>query len=460
MDRKNLLEGLSEDIYTYVMHGVIPESVVTKNIKPEDLDERFENFRLLMDLHFILKEDVVEFVELLSDRLREIKTQTKNRKRTYRGTTEGRIDWQSTLNKRYSENPDDPSLFVCEKRTEHYDIDENIVLKKLLSIIYHTLQDAEEIIKEDYEWLRKSWKDNEDLIDRLKNIFERNVHVIRIKEPSEYEPTDRMVFTALNSRKEVYREAGRLIRVRKRIQKGDEEEIEELLEDTAITPDDDETLFELFVLFKYISAIEDIYEDEFEVYTMKPRKGSEKEEVARISGEKDIILYHNSSAGDEGLSFKDPEIDDEDDEDLSRADIVQKKAYDTTIDYFIDDEGITNYTGRPDVIILEIKDEEEDEYGYLITEVKCSSKRDTIRRGIKETFEYLAFLRLEDENDFEFDDDLGDGWNGVLVIQDLEDEETKDFEEQEDMGIKILQASEIEDGFERILEEVIFPERA
>lgn len=456
MDRDKILEKLSEDICTYVMHGVIPESVVTKNIKPKELDKRFEEFRLLMDLHFILKADVVEFVGLLSERLREIKTQTKNRKRTYRGTTEGRIDWQSTLKKRYSENLDDSSLFVCEKRTENYDIDENIVLKKLLSIIYHTLQDAEEIIEKDYEWLRKSWKENEDLIDRLKNIFERNVHVTRIKRPSKYEPTDRMVFTALNSRKEIYREAGRLIRIREKIQKGDEGEIKELLEDTAITPDDDETLFELFVLFKYISVIEDIYEDEFEVYTMKPRKGSENKEVARISGEKDIVLYHDNSAGDRGLSFKDPEI--EDGGDLSRSDIVQKKAYKTINEYFINKDA-KNYTGRPDVIILEIKDEEQNEYGYLITEVKCSTKRDTIRSGIKETFEYLAFLRLEEEDDFEFDDDLGDGWNGVLVIQDLGEEETKDLGEQEDMGIKILQASEIEDGFERILEEVVFPNR-
>lgn len=450
MNKEELINGLTEDILDYVMHGVISESFLSRNIKPKELDERFEEFELLMDLHFILKEEVVDFVELLSKRLRKIKTQTQNRKYTYRGTIEGRIDWQSTLKKRHSENPNDFSLFICEKRTEHYDIDENIVLKKLLSVIYHTLKDAEDIINKDYEWLKETWKENEDLIDRLKNIFERNVHVTRIKKPNEYEPTDRMIFTAKNSRKKIYREAGKLIEKRQKIQKGDKEEIKNLLKNTAITPDDDETLFELYVLFRYISTIEELYEDEFRLKMIK----SGKQEVAKISGEKEIVLYHDSSARDRELSFK-SEVESKTG-DLSRSDMIQKKAHEIIDEYFVE-RNIEDHTGRPDVIILEIIDDEKNEYEYLITEVKYSTRRDTIRSGIKETLEYLAFLRVEEN--FVFDDKsdyLGEGWNGVLVVQDLEEEETLDLEKQEEMEIKILQASEIEDRLENILEEVIF----
>ena len=85
------------------------------------------------------------------------------------------------------------------------------------------------------------------------------------------------------------------------------------------------------------------------------------------------------------------------------------------------------------------------EQDYLITEVKNSTNTKTIRQGTKETLEYLAFLQQGDE--FVYGSEVtegyfGDGWNGLLVIQDLV-EETTSLEEQEN-EIKILQASEIE----------------
>jgi hypothetical protein len=77
-----------------------------------------------------------------------------------------------------------------------------------------------------------------------------------------------------------------------------------------------------------------------------------------------------------------------------------------------------DHTGRPDVIAIEIISED------LIVDVKNSANEDTIRRGIKETLEYLAFLRLNEEYVFGRDDEeyFGVGWNGLLVVQDLQRE--------------------------------------
>lgn len=121
--------------------------------------------------------------------------------------------------------------------------------------------------------------------------------------------------------------------------------------------------------------------------------------------------------------------------------------------YFTDQQ-FTNYTGRPDLIVLEINPAESDEREYFITEVKNSTRTDTIRQGIKETLEYLAFLRVEDE--FVFDDSsdesyFGDGSNGLLVIQDLQDE-TMSLDEQSESAIKILQASELENNLKQLLD--------
>lgn len=446
METNELIEQLTQDILSYVMHGEFPEDELASDLKYEELDERFDDYELLMDLHFILKSDLTKFVEKLPHRIRSIKTQTKNVSNTQRGTIEGRINWSSTIKERYSGNPGDNSLFVTDNRTEHYDIDENIVLKKLISIIYHTLQNAREHLENDYEWVNEEW--SQEKMDEMERIFERDVHVKRIKSPEEYEPTDRMLNSAKNSRQKIYRKAAELIEKRRRLYNGDEEEIEKLLQETAITPDDEETLFELFVLFKYISNIEKLQEENFKLKTIS----SDKQEVARIEGDKEIVLYHDNSAKDRSLSFYTDALE-KDKEELTRTEKVEREAHDIINNYF-ENEDAQKQTGRPDVIVLEIKDKDKNSFEYLITEIKNSSNKQTIREGVKETLEYLAFLRVDEELVFGNNDGesyFGPGKNGVLVIQDL-DKETQEMSEQE--TINIIQASDLDDELPEVLKEL------
>ena len=192
--------------------------------------------------------------------------------------------------------PRDSALFVCDNRTEAYDIPENIVLKKLLSVIARTLREAEEYLRGDYAWVQETWKGDEDLIDELQQIMERNVHVRRIREPEAYEPTERMLTTASNARQAVYRDAATLLRTRQALFDGDPAQIRNLLEETAITPDDENTLFELFVLFRFIATLEGMRDERFRFKTI----GTDRQEVARLEGEKDLILYHDNSGKDRG----------------------------------------------------------------------------------------------------------------------------------------------------------------
>jgi len=226
------------------------------------------------------------------------------------------------------------------------------------------------------------------------------------------------------------------------------EEIRRLLEQTAIAPDDTDSLFELFVLFRFVATLEDLRETQPQFKTI----ATDRQEVARFDGEKEIVLYHDNSARDRDLSFV--AVPDKDEENLSRTDQVQLIAQEVAGNYFKKD--YRNHTGRPDVIVLEIISEDESEHEYLIVEVKNSTNEDTIRRGVKETLEYLAFLRVNKEYVFGREDGeyFGSGWNGLLVVQDLE-EETASLEEQSDREIAILQASELEGKLETILREVV-----
>jgi hypothetical protein len=450
MNRKALLDELTQDVLLYVMQGSFPESRFVDRVKPHGLDERFNDFEMLARLHFILRPDVIDFVESLPRHLREIKTQTENVTYQTRGEVEGRINWSQTYQRRYGRNPDDVSLFVCENRSEHYDIDENLVLKKLLSVIYETLNECDSYLQSDYQWVTQRWKENLELVDMMKDIFERNVHVTRIRQPEEYEPTARMLDRARESRMEIYRAAASLLREFEATLEGDEAAIRKLLDETAITPDDNETLLELFVLFKYISALERLQDDQFTLETIE----SGKQEIARMKGgpaNREIALYHDSSARDRDVSFNSAPEGDE--SEFSRHEMVQHEAVETARSYFKNDDLGPN-TNRPDVIVLEIT--EPDRTEYLITEVKDSTRSETVRTGIKETLEYLAFLRQDGQ--FVFDSDsnyFGNGYNGVLVVQDMPETETAAFEEQREQRIRVLQASEVEARLDSILERVL-----
>ncbi|WP_135304856.1 hypothetical protein [Haloarcula amylovorans] len=450
MHKDALLEQLTQDILAYAMHGSVPEDEIAATLKPDGLDERFAEYELLLDLHFILRDDVVEFVQELPKHVRSIRTETQNVSRTTRGAVDGRIDWSATIKQRYAQSPGDTSLFVCENRSEEYDIPENIVLKRLLSIIYTTLSQAEEYLRADYEWVQDTWRGDDQLIDDLQSLVERNVHVTRIREPETYEPTERMLTQAANSRQAVYRTAADLLRKRQRLFDGDEALLQELLDETAVTPDDEDTLFELFVLFRFIATIDDMWDGSFSLQTI----ATDRQEVARFDGEKEIVIYHDNSARDRDLSFRTVVDAESDDDSLSRSDRVQLVAHEVANNYFTDRE-FQNHTGRPDIIALEIISPD-GTYEYLITEIKNSSRIKTIRQGIKETLEYVAFLRLDDE--FVFTDDtgsvFGDGWNGLLVVQDLE-QETASFEAQAGSELKILQASELETNLKDILSKII-----
>jgi len=447
MDRQQLIDAVSEDLFAYVMHGEIAEQQIFDDLKPTGLDERFESFEALVDLHFLLRPEVVDFVEMLPQRLRSIKTQTQNVQTTARGKITGRVDWESTIRRRYSKAPNDRSLFVCDNRHESYDIDENIVLKRLLSIVYTTLDDCEMYLEREYDWVTDRWKENLTLVDRMRDLFERNVHVTRIRDPERYEPTDRMLQRAETARNDVYRDAAGLLRDHRQSRSGNEAAIKDLLETTLITPDDEETLFELYVLFRYIEAVEDYQNGGTSIATIE----TDRQEVAKIQSDEgaDVVLYHDNSAANRDLSFI-PEPLEKPDEALTRTEQIQRRARRIVNQYFEDDR-FERRTNRPDIIVLEIQHQYQHE--YLITEIKHSTKPETIQQGIKETLEYLAFLRHDDTLVFSDSSPFGSGSNGVLVTQDINERETASFDDQE--TIRIVQASELDELLPNILQNVL-----
>lgn len=440
MEKEQIREKLSQDILTYAMAGSVAGRRIGREIKPDDLDDRFENFQMLLELHFLLRQDVVDFVKRLPKRLRNISTGTKNISRLRRGTVDGKINWGETISSRYTRNPSDDSIFICDYRSENYDTDENLVLRRLITIINEILDNAGNYIQSDYRWARDTWRGEEQLMNELRRLTERNVHIRRIRECEDYEPSERMLTTAENSRQPLYQEAASLLRTYNSIKTGDRKLIEQLLADTAITPDDDAKLFELYVLFRVIEALESVHDGNVQMGML--RKGRDSE-FASFGDHPQLEVFYDQAAPGRAISFlTEQEIGGRS---RSRIEKVHGVASDVTGEYL--NHSILR-TNRPDVLVVQVNGGDPQEFEYLIIEVKNSTNRDTIQTGVRETLEYLAFLRAEHE--FVYGEGsgpmgyFGDGWSGLLVIQDLAEGKGVPLEAQSEAEIKILQAAELE----------------
>ena len=148
-----------------------------------------------------------------------------------------------------------------------------------------------------------------------------------------------------------------------------------------------------------------------------------------------------------------PENDvDNSERDYSRPEKVEIESHEIIEDYF--DKDTQNTTGRPDVILVEIIDKDEQDREFFITEVKNSTNEKTIRRGIKETLEYLAFQR-EGSEFLNKPEVFGGEKSGLLVVQDMD--ESRDVQEIDDQNgpVRIVQASNLNDSIEDLISDNI-----
>lgn len=449
MDREALAEAVASDLFTYVLDGDFRADDFAGVIKPPDYPEQYADFERLVDLHFLLHEDVRTFVTKLDDRLRSIKTETTTQRVEQRGGIEGRIDWGATYQYRATTSPGNRAAYVADQQSEQYGIPENIVLKELISIIRQSLGDVDQYLDDDRTWVAETWAGDQRLRDTFTTLTNRNVHLQRIPDPDPHEPTDRMVARADASRKEIYREAADLYWKRTRYDRGDPSYLRSLLEATAITPQGRERLLELFVVFRTLGALEAIASPDLgqpTYHTISSSRGA----VATYAGGATVKVFYNQSGAEANVSFTAFEGSPN-----ARSEHAKATA-ESVADAFFTETDVQNHTKRPDVLVVG-NSSRTPENGYLVIEVKDSATKATIREGISEIVEYLAFLQRA--GTYEFDvGEFGSGMNGLLVVQDLDD---VDFapasiaeQARNDLPIRIAQASDVDDILPRMVDRI------
>lgn len=455
---ETLLEEIADDFHTYLRKGVRFDRVIGSAHTELNIDD----IETLLRIHFVLtdaKDDgddvgVVDFMQELEARIRRMKTTTSPQSAEHHGEIRGQINWSGTVKRRARTGRLNEPIFVCDRPEAHYDLDENLVLKRLLSVVHNIVTEDLAYARDNpngYEWL-EAWvesdsspvsRERESTAEMLDRIYQQNIYLQRI-EVDETEITKRTIESVKRSRSKLYREAAILLDRYRQLMNHelDSAEARNILNHTLIAPEKAEVLFELYWVFRVLDAYEGV---EYRVLTDSRDDGSTiatwKHDDSRF------VLSHNATGG--GLTFEESTdaADVGPDGYLYRMNEVLSRWQSLSSDMLNRSVSDALWAGRPDIVLERYKEHPEDGWEVdqvFVGEVKYTQNIDYVATGLRELLEYMAFVKYESTKEYvERSEDVLDSVNveGVLFVDEL-DQETASLPHEE---IKIVQYPESPD---------------
>ncbi|WP_121615364.1 hypothetical protein [Virgibacillus halodenitrificans] len=376
-----LLEEISEFLIIYLKSGKVG---LNSFVKKTDL--HISQMDQLLKIHFMLKPEVIAFVQDLPRFIRRFKTSTSVNQNVYHGQVKGQINWHRTLNEPARISTRDKTIFSVNERNREYAIKENLVLLETIQTLHKILfKDIDSGHFEKYEWFRE-WSR---LKQSLHNVFTKNVYLSKVGS-SEGKVTKRMIIDTLKQRNPLYNKAASILQEYRRIMDGDvnQTEIEQLLRETFVYPEEEDVLFELYWVVKLIK--ENSTDSELEL--MDGRNNL----VA--AWEDDTLVYHiyHDSAGSSQIHFRTsteevrkhghPFLDrklDSVEQSTNLAKELFGRGFDTS----------TYWSGRPDILV-EVYDKASSELKKLVIgEVKHTTRVEYAITGLRELVDYMKLVR-------------------------------------------------------------------
>ncbi len=407
---ETLIEDVQSELVAFFQSGTIAEHDIVSTLDFTDLE--IDEFSRLKRIHFCLSEPVVEFIDQLPDRIRGIKTATQRERVNTRGEIRGSIDWNQTTKLRHAESIGDRSVFACESPYVEYDIPENLVLKRLLWVIHRTA--TQELGEFDYEWRHAQWSDED--IRQFDRLYNRNVHLNRIRDGEAISLTRRDLTAARTAREPLYTEAYARYDLYDQLQANDfsGKAVQQLLRDTLIVPERLPRLFELFCIFKLIRILADLYPG----LTLQVIEPGASEIAVLKNGSYRIEVYHDKQGS---FRFREQMDDIEAKTPFFRRYQDVLENHEELLDSFLNRSAEqTLYSGRPDIVveIYERNTSESLPSSVLLGEIKYTESDQTFSRGLRELLEYMKFARVGGPNDSVYLDDIDSVSVGGLLITD------------------------------------------
>ncbi|PBB06944.1 hypothetical protein [Salimicrobium humidisoli] len=386
---EELIEEISDFLVVYLKSGK-----VGLNSFIEKTDLEISNLDQLLQIHFLMQEEVKEFVRELPALIRRFKTSTTLKQDTYHGKIKGQVNWPRTINERLSKNARDRSIFAVNERNREYAIKENQVLLELLqvldTILFHVIDNKH---YEKYTWFQE-WK-NLKLV--VRQILTKNVYLSRVSK-DQAKVTDRMVIDTLKHRNPLYRRAAFLLHQYREIREGEmsEEDIRHLLRETFIFPEEESVLFELYWVVRLIET--NTKKAQLNILDGKNNLVAEWEDETYLHK-----IYHDSDGSSElNFSVSTKEIANHYHPFLDRKLASQQHAAKLAHQFF--EKGFDSsmyWRGRPDIIVEMYNKEDYQLRKVVIGEVKHTTSRDYAITGLRELLDYTTFAKNKSGEYFE-----------------------------------------------------------
>ncbi|MFS0823190.1 hypothetical protein [Bacillus sp. 1P02SD] len=380
---EQLIEEISDFLVIYLKSGKVGlNSFIQKtNLQIEQLDH-------LLNLHFLLKEEVKQFVRGLPLLIRRLKTSTKVQQETNHGQVRGQINWPNTIKERLRINVTDKTIYSVVERSREYAIKENLVLLEVLKVLYEIL-----FVKMDTDYYKKyTWfEDWASLKDIISHMLHKNIYLSRIQMHQE-KVTTRMIIDTMKHRNPLYQRAGQILFSYRSIMEGnlDKEDVVELLKETFIVPQEEDVLFELYWVIKII-------QENTQNAQLQVMDGRNKHNLVAEWMDEEFVykIYHDSTGSnriqfnikaEEVMQIHHPFIEKKlssaaDAEQIARE--VFGQGFDTS----------TFWSGRPDIIV-EVVDKQSNELKkVVIGEVKHTSRVEYAITGLRELMDYMKLVR-------------------------------------------------------------------
>jgi len=393
---EDLIEGVKNGIFTYFRAGQLnPKILAKKLINPEI--GKIEDFEKILRIHFLLQDHIVEFITNLNKNIRKIKKRAQNRFLLKRDQIKGRVLWQRTVLLRNTKFYGDNSIFICNDPQMNFNIIENIILKKILSIIYTIFK--KDLIEFEasnykYDWFKK-WKGKTNNIRQFLVFYKKNIYLKKIKTVELQDITDKQIFKVMKSRSKLYREAANILCEYKKIISNsfDKHFLSKLLNSTLIAPSDISTLYELYCIFKIVFKIQENLDMKLNLISKINR------EFAIFENNNYYIYIYHDSTGSFNFYEKIPELNrDEIKNQYLRRLVISRKEHLRIIQNIMKSKPKPHlYSGRPDIII-EMWRKKPDRAKILeriyIGEIKYTISKNYFSQGLKELIEYIQFAKF------------------------------------------------------------------
>lgn len=342
---------------------------------------------------------VRDFVSMLDNRLRQIRTQVDETLELSRGGVRGRIDWQETVRHRYSGRDPTETEYVTRVRRPDVLSVENRVLLTLLTGIRETYERYEKRYTNSdgrAGWL-PDWAPGEPLRESVERAL-AGPHFEGVDSES-ISVSQREIAAVHDDRAPLYREAAALLEQYRGLdpEKLSKSDAESLFGMDVFEPDEDSdgesTVFELYWIFR---LIEEFQADGFEPLDLDP----EQDFIAawQESGT-EYRLYNDWKGEDNGTVYiRFPGLASDatanSNNDVTRAGYVHQAH--RTVRESAFEEDVRHNNGTPDIVLLALDASEPEPMltGVFIGEVKRTDRKLTALSGLKQLLDYGALARV------------------------------------------------------------------